>query len=410
MLSVENNVFDETEEKQVVVFNMTDGNHFFMARGLEGEQVKVKLGLFILLLKTNFCLPFEKWSKVEVGYLDEDVKNLEVGNLYVIYPKEGIPYPDLPGYFYIPGFELNAINKAGHVYRTLRQSFYTKKATISGGYPCSLLDVTIGDERRYIHRLLGIVFKEPPRDYPKLQVDHNDGDKTNFELNNLFWVTRSVNCKKALYDQDLRNDNHEIEVLDMKFNIVLSYTSKAEFARFLGKDPWGISLVMKNPRSVYKDRFVLKLKTDPRSFKDITDLKVKVNQKVKTKNILTGEEVIYDTKLIASKKTGVGLSFIKTAVKEYNPRMVSKNLQFKAEDDETPWGELNEWELECARRGLRSDAPVYELYDQVTGTTHVFYGAPEVVAYAGANPRTVINCARDGKVLHGRYTLKKLTR
>ena len=50
-------------------------------------------------------------------------------------------------------------------------------------------------ERKFfkIHRLIAIYFIENPNDYPV--VDHIDRDRQNNNLENLRWVTKSINCR-----------------------------------------------------------------------------------------------------------------------------------------------------------------------------------------------------------------------
>ncbi len=405
-------VFNTTDLKEVSVHKMSDGSHFFLARG-EEEMIKVSLGLFILNAEDLFHLPFEHWGKVTVGYLDDDVNNLSPDNLYLVYPEEPIPYPGKEDFFYIPGFEKNAITKWGYVYRSVRDSYYPKEEgnlVISGGYPIAKLDGIKGDQRKYIHYLLALTFNKPPKHYPKLQVDHNNGDKWDFHLDNLLWVTRSENNNKALYQQDLRVDNHPLDVLDKETGMFLSYMAKAEFARAMEVDPWVISLVLQRKRSVYKDRYVLKDKEDPRSFQEIWDTPRLTIKSVRTKNVFSGEENVYRTLAQAERETGVTKGNIRIAIITENPRAVFKGLQFKMESDETPWVDLNEYELECVRRGMRSDSSAYELTNMITKEVHILYGNDEVAKFTGANPRTVMAAARNGRRLLKKFVLKKLTR
>lgn len=405
-------VFTTNEMKEVAVHMMKDGSHFFLAEG--GDKViKVLLGLFILHSVEEFHLPLEEWDKVKVGYLDDDPFNLSADNLYLIYPEEGIPYPDKPGFFYIPGLELNAINKVGEVYRSLRGDLYRsldEDMVVSGTYPIARTDVTKGDDRKYIHRLLGVTLKNPPKHYPKLLVDHDNGDKLDYSLDNLIWVTPTQNINKAYYDQDLRNDNHPITVYDTETNTTLCYVAKAEFARAMGVDPWVISLVMQRKRSVYKDRYVLKGEDDKRSFQEVLDTPRLSIKGVKARNVFTGDVETFFSLSEAVRQTGVTKGVIRLAITTENPRAVSNDRQFKMDSDETPWVELNEWELECVRRGMRSDSSAYLLTNVHTKEEQVVYGNDEVARLTGANPRTVMVCARTGKRLLKKFVLKKLTR
>lgn len=405
-------VFNITEKKVVPVHKVKDGTLFFIVRG-EKEVVRVNLALFVLHSFEKFHLPFSEWSKVYPGFLDDDPSNLDPENIYPIYPGEGIPYPGKEGYFYIPSFELNAINKKGRVYRSKRCSFYPKgpdDIVMTGGYPISKLDVVSGDQRKYLHRLLAVTFKNPPKGYPLLLVDHDNGDKCDFSLNNLFWVTPSENIKKAYYDQGLRDDNHPIVVFDRETGQTMEYVAKSEFARLLGIDPWGISLVMKRERTVYKERYVIKEKADTRTFKEIFDIVPAKIETVKARNVFTGVVTLYSSLREAEKNTKVSDTKIKEVIRANKVRGVYKELQFKDGSDDSPWEELNEYELECVRRGMQLNSSVYELTNIVSGEKTICYGNEEVASFTGANTRTVINAFKKGELLLKKYMLKKLTR
>lgn len=49
--------------------------------------------------------------------------------------------------------------------------------------------------KRKIHRLIALSFI--PNPFNKLEVNHIDGNKSNFNINNLEWVTKSENAKHA---------------------------------------------------------------------------------------------------------------------------------------------------------------------------------------------------------------------
>lgn len=60
------------------------------------------------------------------------------------------------------------------------------------------LKVTIFGKDQYIHRLVGYCFLDNPNNYK--EISHEDNDKTNNDVNNLKWCTRSYNNKKVFID------------------------------------------------------------------------------------------------------------------------------------------------------------------------------------------------------------------
>ena len=112
--------------------------------------------------------------------------------------------------FPIPGFEKRyAINTDGDIYRISRTYIDLKNRNCSikkkklkgfidrGGYPCFIL-VNNDEQRnhRYLHRLLAITFIRKPVN--KDVVNHINGNKQDYRLENLEWVTFKENWFHAV--------------------------------------------------------------------------------------------------------------------------------------------------------------------------------------------------------------------
>lgn len=91
-------------------------------------------------------------------------------------------------------------------------------------------------ETRHIHRLLALTFLPIPEIFEELDVNHIDGVKTNYALDNLEWTTRSGNCLHA-YQNGLRDDNVPILVKDLRDDSVVRHYSMRECARFFNVMP-----------------------------------------------------------------------------------------------------------------------------------------------------------------------------
>lgn len=106
---------------------------------------------------------------------------------------EYIPIPSCPNY---------SINRLGqvkshsrlvrnkHGYRSTRE-IILKHYVRDNGYPC----VVLNKKDKFIHRLLGEVFIPNPLGYPV--INHRDGNKLNFALDNIYWTTYSENTLHA---------------------------------------------------------------------------------------------------------------------------------------------------------------------------------------------------------------------
>lgn len=71
-----------------------------------------------------------------------------------------------------------------------------------------MVDLKVNKEKstKLLHRLVAFTFLENPNNYD--QVDHIDGNKQNNNLNNLEWVSQSINIKRA-YDNKINNITEE---------------------------------------------------------------------------------------------------------------------------------------------------------------------------------------------------------
>jgi hypothetical protein len=78
---------------------------------------------------------------------------------------------------------------------SVRKKKYLKAYTGPNGYPY----VTLNGKVDYIHRILAKLFIPNPEDKP--EVNHKDYNRSNFNLNNLEWVTTEENIQHAyLYE------------------------------------------------------------------------------------------------------------------------------------------------------------------------------------------------------------------
>lgn len=81
-----------------------------------------------------------------------------------------------------------------------------------------------------LHRLLAITFLKCPGEIEDYQVNHKDGVKANYDLNNLEWVTPSENTIHA-YETGLRDDNRPVWTKDLETEKEVKYHSLQAAAR-----------------------------------------------------------------------------------------------------------------------------------------------------------------------------------
>ena len=142
-------------------------------------------------------------------------------------------------FYSIPNKERYKINKIGCIFDTV-QLIVLPQTVNKTGYPA----VTLRDDKKargvtcHIHRLLAITFipTNDKGDIKDLQVNHKDGNKINYHLSNLEWVTAQENCDHA-YRNNLRTDNTPIKITDIDSDTVTIVHSLGEAGRLFNVSP-----------------------------------------------------------------------------------------------------------------------------------------------------------------------------
>lgn len=138
---------------------------------------------------------------------------------------------DYPNFYHVPGLPATLINEHGNVIDT-GKNWCPLHDINPDGYPC----VNSDNNRRFIHRMLALTFlPDPDEDTAQLEVNHIDGIKANYAIDNLEWTTYSENVLHA-YKNGLRTDNTPILVKDLRDGSVVRYYSLRECARAFDKD------------------------------------------------------------------------------------------------------------------------------------------------------------------------------
>lgn len=101
----------------------------------------------------------------------------------------------------------------------------------------------------HVHRLIAMAFVPNDTGIPfeQLQVNHKDGYKLNNHPSNLEWVTQQQNCAHA-YQSGLRQDNKNIELIDIQTGERYKTYSLSNAARALGLNPSSLHGHMNSPR------------------------------------------------------------------------------------------------------------------------------------------------------------------
>lgn len=88
------------------------------------------------------------------------------------------------------------ISNLGNVRRLVKRGYKPVAHSLDGaGYPKVNPSYLNKSYNRTVHRLVAAAFIPNPLNKPFL--NHKDGDKTNYSVNNLEWCTRKENCQHA---------------------------------------------------------------------------------------------------------------------------------------------------------------------------------------------------------------------
>lgn len=408
-----NGLFDVRKREEILIHIHEGGKRYFYLN--EGNVLKrFDYGLFILHAYKRFFLPIDLWELVESDAIDQDENNFVIENLYVRYPKEGIEYKEKPGFYYIPGFELNVINREGEVFRLPSSNSFIPLITDklkeeNKQYVYTLINTNekfVG--KRVLHRLLAIVFKDPPRGYPKLIVDHLNGKKWDYSLDNMEWVTSSINNRRA-NELKLKKDGTPILVKNIETGKISEYFSITEFARQMKVHPQYIVDAKNKPNHLYKGNYIVKSIDDDNPWSHYEKLiGVKNRVRPKCRNVITGEISHFTSISKAEKVTGTVYNAIRCYLSGNSNPCIINGYEWKREEDDTPWAVFSEHQIEIYQRGLHRNTRVYEVTDIDTGVTDIHYGWRKLAELTGMDKRTIIFLAKDNRTIKHRYKVTVL--
>ena len=215
---------------------------------IDGMMRSVRLCKLLLLTYNPLHVSLAiQLRKVDVVIVDGDESNISLDNVVWKIPYGGIETEIHPGWYAIPG------NPELLVSKTLEFAHWKdlKKVNVfqpqnTRYYPVAYythdLETKSTFSTKYIHRLIALAFL-PIEDVTMLFVNHIDGDKKNYVLKNLEWVTSKENADHAI-ESGLRDDSEPVKALNLVTGEITHYASVNTCARNIGIPPQGVSLSM----------------------------------------------------------------------------------------------------------------------------------------------------------------------
>lgn len=168
------------------------------------------------------------------------------------YPdSELIEHELLRGFYKTPVAPELYVSRNGRIWSEMRETFI-KPTPSKERYPCfESLEV-----RYQVHCLLAETFIKKPNLNEKIEVNHRDGNKNNFDLKNLEWVTRRENIQHAVDTGLISKNLYCLLSKDFVTGEVAEHRSLNECARNLSCQASTLSLYLRRvPTALLKRRY-----------------------------------------------------------------------------------------------------------------------------------------------------------
>lgn len=295
-----------------------------------------------LLAHHEVRLPFDVLHHIGFVACDAAHFRFKSGHLMVFYR----PIVVEQGFRVVPGFTRYHISKDGIV-KTISTGNVAKVGMNAWGYPT--VNVFDDDKRVYrnvvLHLLLARAWLPNKDPQCKLFVNHKDGVKSNYSLNNLEWVTGSENTRHA-NETGLRKSAVGCQVLDLTNGSISDYTSLGEARKAIGIGVGAPGPIQRRVNGevvpiVLGNRFVVRTQADPPflgNLEEYTNLFSKHNRgPYYAKKIDTGEIFKGESLFELSNLTGVRYTRISRAINSVVP--LSFNGFIFKNTEEAAWPE-----------------------------------------------------------------------
>lgn len=269
-------------------------------------------------------LPLEHILKIKFVECRSKVIGLKCSNLMVF--DERIEVSD--SFFVVPGFTRFCVNEEG-VVKSIKTGRVLKPSISSYGYP--YVNVYDADKKRWrsvcLHILLARTFVRNRDPGLRFFVNHKDGNKLNFKITNLEWVTSLENQEHAV-KSGLRFDNKPCKMLDVLTGAVSNHESLSSALKSIGMKVSHVNIVNVINGEVIpaliKKRFEIKFYDDSSDWyykkKSINFLRNKQIGPFEGLNVNTHE--VYEARTIRelSAKLGISCSAIEDNLRSSYPR------------------------------------------------------------------------------------------
>ena len=300
------NVRETIGKKPVDLVMNSSGQLVFPALPFEWFS-GVTLAVVLAVTHRNITIPERHWATLELIYKDGDITNYRLTNTVWKCPNGNLTHPLLPGFCYIPGFSRYLISKDGIVISVKKGEplvpYYDDNRYLMFGVQPDVGHRTIVG----MHRLLALAYIDYPGNVDSLDVNHLDTVKSNNDLTNLEWATRSRNNFHA-QENGLMNSK-PVLVRNIVTGEVIRFYSIEETARELKLDGETVRIRLSSSKSgkVYSGLYQFKYESDKTPWIEYTNLgdytHVNLRKEVVIQNA-SGDEVVFKSVKTAAAHLG----------------------------------------------------------------------------------------------------------
>jgi hypothetical protein len=190
---------------------LKDSSQEFIEVEVDEKTLMFSRTWLALIAHYEVDLPVCDLAKIAFVRSKSKVMNIKCGQLMIFRS----PIVDRDHFHVIPGFTKFSINKHGNV-RSRKTGKILNQTINPYGYPCvHLYDSDKGSWRPVtVHLLLARVFVTNPDPEVLIFVNHKNGNKLDFRIPNLEWVSSAQNVKHAVLS-NLRKDNCPCQLRDV---------------------------------------------------------------------------------------------------------------------------------------------------------------------------------------------------
>lgn len=396
-IDITGKIFDAGTGREVNYRNVRNAKFAFVR--LDGRGVLVEVARAVLHTFAPLASPVELDSNWRHEYLDGNKWNCSFENLRWVGAVEPISWKGDRDYFHVPGFSSFVISRAGCLINTVDSE--EVKIGIS-----EYLNVDIKSDSgdltfSGIHRLLCLTFKPIFFNGNKMVVNHKDGDKHNYELNNLEWVTYKGNLEHA-FETGLRPDNKPVLSKDILSGEVKYHYSMAECARYFSISPvTGWYHLHKRPGKVFAGHYLLKWESDDTPWPEYTrkDCFYVAHGKpnaVLIKDAETDEIIRVDSILKAAEFTGIKYGTVSYYLRNKIPR-AKGGYYFKLDNENEEWPVGETRGRFFFKNGPPKRTKDYKVTNTLTGEIVTVTGSDEMSRVIGLEKRTISHHLRRSK-------------